>query len=265
MVDFDPYLLLRESLDRPLEANEMEALAEAKSDDPYFALLHFLQAKQSSSKQDRFTASVYASNRRHFRQYLEGKTYISSVQKAMASHSAPKSMSQRPAMSFSILDFEPLCQGCLPGEGAFCMIKSEHEIDFGLEDRIREERAKYFGLGDKIKEAIRVSVDTKVVAVETTSIQDSRERDQALIDRFLAEPPKKKGRIQLLADSEPSSNDPAAKSIETDDELVTETFARLYVLQNRHDDAIRIYEKLSLRFPQKSAYFDAEIEKIRTK
>ncbi|MFK7924561.1 MAG: hypothetical protein AB8H47_21575 [Bacteroidia bacterium] len=247
-----------------MDANEIEALAEAKSEDPYFALLHFLQAKQSSAEQDRFTASVYANNRRLFRQYLEGKTYISSVQKTMASHSAPKSVSQRPAMSFSILDFEPLCQGCLPDQGAFCMINPKHQIDFGLEDRLREQRAKYFGLGDKIKESITSAITTAATAIEATKIQDTRERDQALIDRFLAEPPRNKGRIKAMADLELTSYDPAAKSIEPDDELVTETFARLYVLQNRPEDAIRIYEQLSLRFPQKSAYFDARIEKIRT-
>ncbi len=265
MVDFDPYSLLRDSLERSLAVDEQSALEKAKTEDPYFAMLHFLQAKQSGSEQDRFKASVYASNRRLFRQYLEGKTYLPSVQKTMASHSAPK-QSVRPATAFSILDFEPLCQNCSLGDGAFQMIEpTKKKIDHTLEDLIREKRAKYLNLGEQIRKELASQKEPMEGEVDKAKELDSRERDQALIDRFLAEPPKNKGRLHPLANKEDGKPDPAAKSVEADEELVTETFARLYVLQDRVDDAIEIYKKLSLRFPQKSAYFDAQIEKIRTK
>ncbi|MEM6347393.1 MAG: hypothetical protein AAF927_26120 [Bacteroidota bacterium] len=265
MVDFDPYLLLRESLDRPLGPEETAALDAAQTEDPYFALLHFLQAKQSGSEQDRFKASIYASNRRLFRQYLEGKTYLPAVQKTMASHSAPK-QSNRLATAFSILDFEPLCQNCSLEKGVFNMLEpAKRKLDHPLEDIIREKRAKYLHLGNHIRKEIATQKAAMKGETEIEKELNSRERDQALIDRFLAEPPKSKGRLHPMAKSEDEKPDPAAKSVEADEELVTETFARLYVLQNRIEDAIEIYKKLSLRFPQKSAYFDAQIEKIRTK
>lgn len=54
----------------------------------------------------------------------------------------------------------------------------------------------------------------------------------------------------------------AAKSLIKDDELVSETLADLLVWQGNGAKAIEMYRKLILRFPEKSSYFAAKIEKI---
>jgi hypothetical protein len=55
----------------------------------------------------------------------------------------------------------------------------------------------------------------------------------------------------------------ARKSIEENDDLISETLARLVAAQGKNDRAIKIYQKLMLKYPQKSSYFAAQIEKLR--
>ena len=44
---------------------------------------------------------------------------------------------------------------------------------------------------------------------------------------------------------------------------VTETMAEVLIKQDKNDEAIRIYEKLSLLNPSKRAYFAAKIEQLK--
>ena len=56
-----------------------------------------------------------------------------------------------------------------------------------------------------------------------------------------------------------------AISLKEDDftDYCTETLAQIYADQGYPDQAKQIYSRLSLRFPEKSAYFAALIEKLK--
>jgi tetratricopeptide (TPR) repeat protein len=54
----------------------------------------------------------------------------------------------------------------------------------------------------------------------------------------------------------------AVNSITSEDDLVSESLAEVHLMQGRHDKAIEMYRKLSLRNPQKKAYFARKIEVI---
>jgi hypothetical protein len=54
----------------------------------------------------------------------------------------------------------------------------------------------------------------------------------------------------------------AVNSITKEDGLASESLAKVYIKQGKYDRAIDMYRKLSLRNPQKSAYFALKIEEI---
>ncbi len=81
-----------------------------------------------------------------------------------------------------------------------------------------------------------------------------------LIDRFIiANPRIEPNRDKTLLPAEDMSKPP----FEVEGGFVTETLARIYVNQGYYSKAVDIYEKLSLKFPEKSSYFATQIEKVK--
>lgn len=54
----------------------------------------------------------------------------------------------------------------------------------------------------------------------------------------------------------------AMNSISVEDDLISESLADIYIKQGKYDRAVEMYRKLSLRNPQKSAYFARKIELV---
>ncbi|MGL5682190.1 MAG: hypothetical protein ACRDDZ_03935 [Marinifilaceae bacterium] len=105
------------------------------------------------------------------------------------------------------------------------------------------------------------NTDTQEVADNVVSIPAPVPSSVDLIERFMREQPtmpKLKPETKILPVFE-------NKEVDTDDELFSETLAKIYVKQGLYDKAITTYIKLSLKFPEKSVYFANRIEVIKEK
>jgi tetratricopeptide (TPR) repeat protein len=78
-----------------------------------------------------------------------------------------------------------------------------------------------------------------------------------LIDNFIKTEPSITRRKASFFDPVDASKE----SVTDEENIVSETLAAIYFDQGKYEKAIRLYKKLSLKFPEKSSYFAARIEK----
>ncbi|NLV18991.1 MAG: tetratricopeptide repeat-containing protein [Bacteroidetes bacterium] len=92
------------------------------------------------------------------------------------------------------------------------------------------------------------------------AVPSLKQKQSELIDKFIQTNP----RIETPAAKSDLPNEDISKPfVEHSDDLLTETLARIYTRQGYYSKAIDIYEKLSLKFPEKSDYFASQIEKVK--
>lgn len=115
---------------------------------------------------------------------------------------------------------------------------------------------------DLAEDAKVISPDIKKIPEEADlADKNSKKLLQAeLIDKFIIANP----RIEPQKDkTDVPDNDISGPFVEEAGGLVTETLAKIYFNQGYYSKAIDIYEKLSLKFPEKSSYFASQIEKVK--
>lgn len=91
-------------------------------------------------------------------------------------------------------------------------------------------------------------------ADENSASETPAKSSSEIIDSFIANNP----RISSVSKSSPQTTFDKY-SVEDRDEIVTETLARIYLKQNNYSRAIKVYEQLSLKNPEKRAYFASQI------
>ena len=60
-----------------------------------------------------------------------------------------------------------------------------------------------------------------------------------------------------------SATETAKKSLDENDDFITETLAKIYKEQGHYNKAIDAFEKLILKFPEKNTLFASQISEIK--
>jgi tetratricopeptide (TPR) repeat protein len=96
--------------------------------------------------------------------------------------------------------------------------------------------------------------------LSTEQLQQSDDYKNKIIDQFIE---KQTSLRPIKPSREPEPIDRSGKSSELDDDLITDTLAKIYMAQGFYSRALEAYQKLSLKFPEKNSYFAAQIEEIK--
>lgn len=122
------------------------------------------------------------------------------------------------------------------------------------------------------QETITKTSQTQYFPIEDYNLEPEEQNDStvdfqngnnmSLIESFLA----KGGDFNLKAlNAEMGiSSDLAEKAVTENDDIVTETFAFILLSQGKLQKALEAFEKLSLKYPEKSIYFAARIEEVKS-
>jgi hypothetical protein len=139
------------------------------------------------------------------------------------------------------------------------LVSSEHDepIEFDLEEKDVEER----DVEERDADAPPVDSEEKVEAKDGEPADQSVKKvtNDDLIDNFIS---KGSGKI-IPTDDSVEHVDISEESVREHEGFITDTLAKIYIRQGYYSKAIFAYEKLILKFPEKSSYFAAQIEEIK--
>lgn len=237
---------------------------------PYFALPHILRARVEPGAGRLFVAATYAANRTLLRQALHGTVSPPSPLGDLKPTPAPM-MEAAPTRPLALPDFTPhhwqapLVAQVPASLAPYWPVPADQPLGIGrppaaplpgyawLHATVMAHTQRHHRLIAQVCAQLRAPQPPPPT-----------EDDPAdMFDRFIAaRSPRPRPQPRLI--NQPAEHEAARNSLLPDDELVTETLALLHLRQHNHHEATRIYEKLRLRFPEKSAYFEAQIRKIKT-
>jgi tetratricopeptide (TPR) repeat protein len=127
------------------------------------------------------------------------------------------------------------------------------------EDLSKKEKRKSLNPNDDILTIINKGIGFEELEKYETEIPAQKLKQVSLIDNFLKTNPK----IVPVKPGEVPIKDISEDSVKEHDHLITDTLADIYLKQGNYAKAIFAYEKLSLKYPEKSTYFAAQIAEIK--
>jgi len=240
---------------------------------PYFQSAHMLLLKGLQDNNDvRFenqlkNSAIHISNRELLYYYLRNDTPAASINAL-----------EKPSRDYVIKE-EVKVEEEIKEE-----VKVEVQVEEKVEDEVKDE------VKEVLAEEVSVNFETEALILDEdfspeasddllelidedevveeipapkpdTDGKNSRKQLQSeLIDKFIITNP----RIEASREkTDQPAEDLSKSSADESGVFVTDTLAQIYVHQGYYSKAIDIYEKLSLKFPEKSTYFATQIEKVK--
>ncbi len=148
-------------------------------------------------------------------------------------------------------------------------LEEQEEIKKEIEERgdIEQELTK-----DEVKENISFTSWLKSVdyrnkedkeAEKTEEVKSTQKYQKRLMKLIKSRQEQKRKDEELeTAVKKEKANELATLSIQENDEIISETLAKILIIQGKYDKAIEMYQRLSLKFPEKSTFFASEIDNI---
>ncbi len=106
---------------------------------------------------------------------------------------------------------------------------------------------------------INKGIPAEQVILENQPLSETQKKKNSIIDSFIMSNPRI---TPVLRENEEQKNK-AEDSVREHDHLITDTLASIYLKQGNYAKAIFAYEKLCLKYPEKSTYFATQIEEIK--
>ncbi len=204
---------------------EIERLS---ADYPWFVPLKVLLVRHYSIEGDRDAESEV---RRSFLTALHGLTYHSVLEKCVVKDRQ--------------IDYSDVVDAYIVGEAGDDAAEDGHGAALGGDECVKDRDVK----ADRFQQQ-DTAEKSRTQTSETLTNDD-------VIRRFLNKNP---GPIRPDDTAHPQADTTSSEQI--GDEVVSESLAGIYAAQGLNDEAIRLYRKLCLKYPEKSAYFATRIVEL---
>lgn len=116
------------------------------------------------------------------------------------------------------------------------------------------------GLGSTSEKIFKYSnqLNYQIIDYPLSDIDDNIDDRTDIIDDFINKNTSSIGDISLVEEENTSLDKDSSE-----EECLTETLAKIYIKQKLYKKAIAVYEKLSLKNPQKFTYFVSRVDEIK--